>query len=85
MSPGSLARLDDDGEPQDFAPTPRAAERKLGPLSAEVDGFNVNAAVRIAADDDEGREKLARYCCKPVLSLERLSLLDDGRLAYRSK
>ncbi len=84
MSPGVLGRLDDNEEPQDFDLAPKKG-RKLGPLSADADGFNVNAAVRIAADDDEGRERLARYCCKPVLSLQRLSLLDDGRIAYRTK
>ncbi len=84
MSPGVLGRLDDNDDPENFDLAPNNG-RKLGPLSADVDGFNVNAAVRIAADDDEGRERLARYCCKPVLSLQRLTLLDDGRIAYRTK
>ena len=84
MSPGVLGRLDENDDPEDFDLAPNQG-RKLGPLSADVDGFNVNAAVRIAADDDEGRERLARYCCKPVLSLQRLTLLDDGRIAYRTK
>jgi hypothetical protein len=27
-------------------------------------GFDVHGAVRIAADDDEGRERLIRYCAR---------------------
>jgi len=30
-------------------------------------------------------ERLARYCARPAVSLERLSLLPDGRFAYRVK
>jgi hypothetical protein len=41
--------------------------------------------VRIAADDDEGRERLLRYCARPPLSLERILVLRDGRIAYRLK
>jgi hypothetical protein len=42
-----------------------------------------NAGVRVEADNDVGREKIARYCSRPSISLERLSLPDDGRVAYR--
>ncbi|WP_437479089.1 transposase [Sorangium sp. So ce1014] len=31
----------------------------------------------------EGRERLCRYGARPPFSLERLSLLPDGRVAYR--
>lgn len=48
-------------------------------------GFDVHAAVGVAAADREGRERLLRYCARAPLSLERLSLLDDGRVAYRIK
>jgi len=54
-------------------------------FTATVQGFNVHAAVRVAADNDEARERLVRYCTRPTLSLERLSLLPDGRVAYRVK
>jgi hypothetical protein len=60
-------------------------ERRPGPFTAEHDGFNVQAAVRIAAEDDEGRERLLRYCARPAFALERLELLADGRVAYRLK
>jgi len=41
--------------------------------------------VRIEADDDEGRERLVRYCARPCFGLDRLSVLPDGRVAYRIK
>jgi hypothetical protein len=51
------------------------------PWSAEVDGFN--AGVVVKAGDREGLERLCRYGARPPFSLERLSLLPDGRVAYR--
>jgi hypothetical protein len=56
-----------------------------GRKSAVLDGYNLHAAVRIGADDDVAREKLARYCARPAFALERLSVLRDGRIAYASK
>jgi hypothetical protein len=53
-----------------------------GPQGAEVSGFNVHAGVAVRAGDREGLERLCRYCARPPFSLERLSLLPDGRLAY---
>jgi hypothetical protein len=61
------------------------AGKRRGPFTAALDGFNVQAAVRIEAGDDEGRERLARYCARPCFALDRLSLLRDGRVAYRVK
>jgi len=45
-------------------------------------GFDVHAGVVVSATDRDGRERLLRYCARPPLSLERLSALDDGRIAY---
>ena len=45
--------------------------------------FDVHAGVRVGAADDEGRERLCRYVLRPALSLDRLSVLPDGRVAYR--
>ena len=45
----------------------------------------VLSALRIEADDDAGRERLVRYCARPCFALDRLSLLRDGRVAYRVK
>jgi hypothetical protein len=36
----------------------------------------------VPASDREGRERLLRYCAWAPLSLERLSVLPDGRVAY---
>ena len=83
---GTFARL----ERAEAAQTGEAAEARFdgkhpGPMTAELDGFNVQAAVRIEAGDDEGRERLVRYCARPCFALERLSVLPDGRVAYRVK
>lgn len=48
-------------------------------------GFDIHASVGVSAADREGRERLLRYCARAPLSLERLSLLEDGRVAYRIK
>lgn len=60
----------------------RAAPRKKGKHGLEALGFNLHAGVRIEAGDRVGRERLLRYCTRAPLSLERLSLLRDGRVAY---
>jgi hypothetical protein len=41
--------------------------------------------VRIAADDDLGRERLVRYCTRPPFALDRIEVLSDGRIAYLLK
>jgi hypothetical protein len=41
--------------------------------------------VHIHANDREGREKLFRYILRPPLSLQRLSMGEDGRLRYQMK
>ena len=53
-----------------------------GPWVAEVSGFNVHAGVTVRAGDREGLERLCRYGARPPFSLERLSMLADGRVAY---
>jgi hypothetical protein len=59
------------------------ASRPGGRWAAEWEGFRVHAGVRIAAGDDEGREQLCRYAARPGIALSRMTLLDDGRIAYR--
>ncbi|WP_437295908.1 transposase [Sorangium sp. So ce426] len=56
-----------------------------GPKASRRRAFNVEAAVRIEGYDDEGRERLVRYCARPCFALERLSILRDGRVAYQVK
>jgi Putative transposase len=53
--------------------------------STELRGFNLNAAVRIEASDDLGRERLCRYAARPPLSLDRLRRLPGDRVSYRIK
>ena len=60
-------------------------ERKDRRFSAAVDGFDLHGAVRIDGDDDEGRERLLRYCARPAIALDRIELLRDGTIAYRVK
>ena len=59
--------------------------RKEPRFSASFNGFDVHCAVRIAAADDEGRERLIRYCARPPFSLERIEELKDGRIGYLMK
>ena len=72
---GRLLPSDDDGFD---------ARRSCG-LSDRFEGFTVHAGVTVAAGDRDGRERLCRYGARPPFSLERLSVLDDGRIAYRTK
>jgi Putative transposase len=60
-------------------PSPRAA------LARSSRGFDIHAGVSVSPHDREARERLLRYCARPPLSLERLSVLADGRVAYRIK
>jgi hypothetical protein len=57
----------------------------MGRLCAQVEGYNVQAATRIAANDDEGLERMARYLARPPIATDRLTLRDDGRLELRLK
>ena len=71
-----------------FTPKDRADEtldRKEPRFSATYNGFDVHCAVRLAAEDDEGRERLLRYCARPPFALERIEELKDGRIAYAMK
>jgi hypothetical protein len=79
---GIFLRLTHDG-----TPVPLDEERfgigTKSPWAAEASGFNVHAGVTVRAGDRGGLERLLRYCARPPFSLERLSILQDGRIAYR--
>jgi hypothetical protein len=60
-------------------------DRRERRCSAACDGFDVHCAVRLAADDGEGRERLVRYCTRPPFALDRIEVLRDGTIAYRLK
>jgi hypothetical protein len=78
---GTFLRLAADGTPVPVDPCLGAGTKS--PWAAEAAGFNVHAGVTIRAGDREGLERLLRYCARPPFSLERLSLLPDGRVAYQ--
>ena len=51
--------------------------------SADYEGFSLHAGVSFGALDRKGRERLVRYCTRPPLAMERLSVLRDGSVAYK--
>jgi hypothetical protein len=51
------------------------------PLHADDGGFDLHAAVHVAADDRERLERLCQYLCRPPLGQGRLKKLLDGRIA----
>jgi hypothetical protein len=56
-----------------------------GRRCAQVEGFNLHANVRIAANDRAGLETICRYMGRPPLSADRLTEIGDGNLALRLK
>jgi hypothetical protein len=78
---GTFLRLAVDGTPVPVD-EPRFGTGTKSPWAAEAEGFNVHAGVTAHAGDREGLERLLRYCARPAFSLERLSRLADGRVAY---
>ena len=52
---------------------------------AERDGYSLYAGEVIPGSDREACERLPRYCLRPRLSLERLSLGRDGSVIYQVK
>jgi hypothetical protein len=61
------------------------ARRKKSPWAAEFDGFSVEAGIHFGALDRKGRERFIRYCLRPAISNERLLILRDGCIAYKTK
>lgn len=52
-------------------------------LHAHVEGFDLHAAVSIAAADRDGRERLSRYLLRPAVAQDRLELLDNGNVQLK--
>ena len=48
-------------------------------------GFSVHNSVTVSAGDPEATERLARYLMRPPLSLERMSLDEQGCVLYQPK
>ena len=70
---------------EEASPTNPLDARGPARFSAAFEGFDVHAAVRVEANDDDARERLVRYCARPALALDRLSLSRDGAVCYRVK
>jgi hypothetical protein len=88
LSRGRFERLDEHGRAQQqlFPDDEQGMRRKKdGRWTADLKGFSLNAGVSFSALDRKGREQLVRYCTRPPLAMERLSVLRDGSVAYRIK
>ncbi len=55
------------------------------PLCADIDGFSLHAAVRVAAHDRKRLEQLCRYITRPALSDERVQLSAAGQVELKLK
>jgi hypothetical protein len=51
----------------------------------EYQGYSLYVGAAIPAGSKEARERLLRYCLRPSLSLERLSLDRNGQVVYQVK
>ncbi len=59
---------------------PESMDLTLSPRCATVDGFSLHANVAVHADDRPRLERLARYCARAPIAMDRLERLVDGRL-----
>ena len=66
-------------------PTAEVDAFVMGRLCAQVEGFNLQAATRLSANDREGLERMARYLARPPIATDRLSEMEDGRLELQLK
>ena len=58
---------------------------RRGRRCAFLEGFSLHANTWVHEHDREGLQRLCNYGARGPLSLERLSLLADGKVAYRMK
>ena len=65
--------------------TMASADFNRGKLCANLDGFSLHAAVRVAECSRDRLERLCRYAARPPILHERLSLTDSGMLLYKFK
>jgi len=85
-TPAGFVALKNDGTlaAPSFDDAERTFEQRDRRFSANHEGFDLHAAVRIDRDD-EGRERLARYCARPSFAIDRFTRLRDGRIAFHIK
>jgi len=60
----------------------------LGPMQARIDGFDLHARLAIATQAAGGKrrlEDLVRYCARPPLSHDRVTMLDNGQISLELK
>ncbi len=74
-----------DGDGNDDGAAARYGRRPPKAHVAELEGFNLHAGVVIAAKDRDGLERLLRYMARPAVVLDRVSELEDGRVAWKLK
>jgi len=84
---GQLQRWAERGRPEKIAAPARgrALQKPTQGLVAEHLKFNLHAGVSVPGGLPAARERLLRYCARPPLALEQLSVLEDGRICYRIK
>ncbi|MCB9558770.1 MAG: transposase, partial [Deltaproteobacteria bacterium] len=59
-------------------------EDRYAPLyCAAIDGFSLHANVTLRAGDPDALRRVIRYGARQAFAQDRLSLTDDGRVAYR--
>jgi hypothetical protein len=80
-----LARPPPSGSPSPNDAKDADRDRRERRFSATCDGFDVHCAVRLAADDDLGRERLVRSFTRPPFALDRIEVLRDGRIGHLLK
>ncbi len=61
-----------------FSTMAEPKEEREGKLSARCEGFSLQAGRHLHEKDREGLEALLRYCLRPPVSQERLSMAEDG-------
>src|SRR3990172_3914963 len=61
-----------------FSAMAEPPEEREGKLSARCEGFSLQAGRHLHEKDREGLEALLRYCLRPPVSQERLSMAEDG-------
>ncbi len=54
----------------------------VGVRNVQMKGYSLHANVAVHANDREGLERLAGYLARGPIATKRLSVLQDGRLAY---
>ena len=59
--------------------------RPVKALTADRDGFSLNAAVSCQAYQRDHLERLCRYVTRPAICLDRLTVRADGKIQYELK